>query len=197
LAAGTSAELTYEARAIDEFGEEGESAVNVAVVEVQNGGRAVRVDSDPLPLLVALPAADDEPTLDAGPTFTLTVTYMLLSFLAVSVMVMSRRGQTMAAANGRSLFTIISLVSATLVLAFRTNLQSEGIGLLAAIAGYVLGRGVTERDERRAEEAEAQALVASAPGSGGVGVADAAGVSIPPQTGAVTSAGQRTASPKS
>ena len=72
--------------------------------------------------------------------------FLLITFLATGFLVISRSGQRadrVTSEIGLNLFTIMSLLGATLILAFGTNLQKEALSLLAAIAGYALGRGVS------------------------------------------------------
>lgn len=150
LEPGDSATRSYRIVAAGSFGESQAPVVTVAEVEVAEGdstiGEPKRKPSDP-PLSLTPPpvAVVDTPTLEADSTFILTVVFLLMSFVSVTFLVVSRRAQSARSDLGRSLFTVISLLSATLILAFGTNLQSEAISLLAAIAGYVLGQGTADR----------------------------------------------------
>lgn len=144
LAGRSTRTFTYTVTAKDDLPDR-DQVVNT--VSVSLGEESIKsFESDPIDLPESGDGSGGEATLTGPLLFVLTIIFLLITFLATGFLVISRSGQRadrMTSEIALNLFTIMSLLGATLILAFGTNLQKEALSLLAAIAGYALGRGVS------------------------------------------------------
>jgi hypothetical protein len=142
LAPTANLELRYTARVRLELPQELTSTQVNAVVAVQGSTSTVESGA----LRVAGASAEAEASIRGGNLFALIILFLLISFVSGSFVILSRRLHRRNSETGIYIFTTVTLVGAVLVLAFGTTVAEEGaLSLLAAVAGYVLGRRFSDR----------------------------------------------------
>lgn len=152
LAGGEQVQVQYEVTAKAEFPDEVDTTSNGTRISVAD----VAAEAAPsAPLVLALPPRPDDSedsgqTLDDWQRFVLIIVFVVITFVSGGLLI-GRSGQGDERRRrelGILLFTTMSLVSATLILAFGSNVGDQALSLLAAIAGYVLGRRVPDGEDR-------------------------------------------------
>ena len=155
----------------------------LASVQINATVKATGVDTSkksPVVRVSDAAATRDSASIEGSDLFVLVILFLLISFLTGSYVILSRRLGTRNSETGVYIFTTVTLVSAVLVLAFGTTVAEEGaLSLLAAVAGYVLGRRFGDDGRRTPPATGPQVLTEGGDGEGGGGDGGGEGVARP------------------